>query len=486
MSTPRPPRGIEYWNRELAENQMPAFAQTAQSIASKAEDEAGSAAELAKVILQDVSMTTRVLRMANSIHFNPYGGKINTVSRAIILLGFNVVRDMCVSISFIDTFLGGSDREMVVDEMARSFHAAMQAKRLAELAKEKAPEEIFIATLLYHLGQLAFWCFAERIDPDSVARLRQMLSTREGSREEVEREVLGFRLDDLTALLNKTWGLSPLLAASLDPYARPNPRTRMIALGHELARGFGEGADSPALLRTLPEVGKLLDVPVEEAREEVLRSARAAADTIARLGAIEAAQRIASTDQAVSAAIAAGEPLPEFDEPDPQLQMDILRELSQLLLEGRLDINLLLQMVMEGLCRGVGMDRAAFALLTPDRSTLRAKFVLGHERELAISEFVFPLIPADANPLARAMTAGEPAWIGGPDSESPRRTPDSRLKRLCGGQCLVIPLSVAGKPIGLLYADRHASGRAIDEELFNQFKLFGQQARMGLAYLKGG
>lgn len=481
MSKPR--HTLDDWIRELADNQMPAFAQTAQAIASKAGDAEGSAAELAKLILQDVAMTTRVLRMASSSYFNPAGGRISTVSRAIIVLGFDVVRDLCLSISFVDTFVKGPNRERVAAEMVRSFHAAMQAKSLAEQANEKEAEEVFIATLLYHLGTLAFWCFAERVDPDAVARLNEAMAAGVPP-EQAELDTLGFRLQDLTALLNRKWRLSPLLASALDPSAPPTVRTRSIRLGHEVARALGGNPGGVATARVLLEIEKSLGLPATQVREHMQQTARAASDTLVRLGAPNAQELIAVAAGPGTGEDEAAGDLPAFNEPDPELQMGILRELSQLLLESRLNANLLLQMVLEGIYRGVGMDRAVFALLTADRTAVRAKFVLGEDRGTVQSGFAFPVVPANINPFARALHGGEPLWIGAPDTEPALRRIDPALKHLSGGQCFIMPLSVAGKAIGCLYADRALSGRPLGEELFNQFKLFGQQARMGLSYLK--
>lgn len=493
MAATDPQSTLEHWHRELAEHQMPVFAHTARAILGCATDEATSATELSRLILQDVSMTARVLRMANSSYFNPGGGKVTTVSRAIVLLGFDVARDICLSISLIDTFLRGPHRGVVVAEMAQSFHAAMQARSLAELGGQKEPEEVFIATLLYRLGILAFWCFAGSIDDAAAARLRKAVVPGADS-EEVEGEVLGFRLRDLTGLLNQSWGLSPLLSYALDARATPSARVRTIGLGHRIARVLREGQDEGALARVMAEAERALDLPACLLRERALASARRAADIIAVLGAPEAAAMIAgeavATDRAGTASIGASAPVPQAaaregtHEPDPGLQLEILRELAQLMEEPRPNVNLMLEMVLEGIYRGVGMDRAVLALLTPDRASVRAKHVLGDQRERVQEAFRFRVLPPHANAIAWVIAGGQPLWLGRPAAAEAEFAPDTALEELSGGQCFLMPLAVGGKPVGCLYADRRSSGRRLDEELFAQFRLFGQQARMGLSYLK--
>lgn len=48
-------------------------------------------------------------------------------------------------------------------------------------------------------------------------------------------------------------------------------------------------------------------------------------------------------------------------------------------------------MVLEGIYRGVGLDRTVFALLSPDRHMVSAKYVLGWDRQQLSLSFRFPV-----------------------------------------------------------------------------------------------
>ncbi|HIO14221.1 MAG TPA: HDOD domain-containing protein [Chromatiales bacterium] len=61
-----------------------------------------TAPDIAKIILQDASMTTRVLRLANSSYYNPTGQAINSITRAVIRLGSGVLRRVCLSCELIE------------------------------------------------------------------------------------------------------------------------------------------------------------------------------------------------------------------------------------------------------------------------------------------------------------------------------------------------------------------------------------------------
>ena len=61
---------------------------------------------------------------------------------------------------------------------------------------------------------------------------------------------------------------------------------------------------------------------------------------------------------------------------------------------------------------------------------------------------------------------------------------ERRVRKIVGaGPFFIAPAIMNGLSIGLFYVDRRASGRALDEESFQAFKHFSQQANLGLDFL---
>lgn len=469
-------RTLQQWVEALTGRQLPAFARSAQRIASKSLEQDSSAAELAALILQDVSMTTRLLRMSNSVLFNPGGGRISTVSRAIIVLGFDTVRDLCLSIAVLDGLLTGPNRGLVARAMGLALHGALQARNLARLARLHEAEEIFVAALLSHLGELALLCHAGEAEAEALPRLLQLRGLDAPEREQAERDLLGFALRDLTARLNHEWRLSGLLARTLEQPAGNDPRARVVRLGNALARCLARGVPGVALDALVFDAAELLGLDQAALKRGVLEVYRSAAEAGSALDADLGPEGPAAPE------VAGGPGAPRWNPGDPGLQLAVLRELSQLLMEPKPSSSALVELVMEGLFRGVGLDRVVFALLSPDRAVLREKSVLHTVGAGLPSRFEFAARPAEANPLAWALAHDQPLWVGGPDA--PALPADAPLAKQFGTQLLVMPLSVAGTPVGCLLGDRSASGRPLGEETYAQFRLFGQQARLGLAYIK--
>src|SRR6185369_10252856 len=72
---------------------FPALSESVSAINKIANSETASITKLSNSILKDFALTNKILRLVNSAYFRPAGGgNISTVSRAVIVLGFEAVR----------------------------------------------------------------------------------------------------------------------------------------------------------------------------------------------------------------------------------------------------------------------------------------------------------------------------------------------------------------------------------------------------------
>ncbi len=479
------PRSLDAWVKALGERGMPIFARTARDIAGVASRDQSSAAELARVILQDAAMTARLLRVANSSYYNPGKNSISTVSRAVVVLGFEVVRSICLSIAVVENLLKGAQRERILMEMARSFHAAAQARAFAIKHKDPAPEEVFIATLLLNLGQMAFWS----VSGEQGEQLSQAMKTPGITPEQAEEKVLGFKLQQLTLGLAREWNLGELLQDTLEGKHKENPRISNILVGHELAHNLEQGWESRDVKDMMQRLAEKLYMPLNAVHTLVQNNARDAARTAASYGVANLAKlipvprSIADETLATARADEALAAEPDFPSPDPVLQLKILRELTGLL-EAKPDINLLLEMVLEGIYRGVGMDRTLFALLSPDRRQLRARYALGQNREQLVQRFSFQTTITTENLFSCVVMAQKSFNVSVPPSVDIAPMVTSAVRELTSNAPFYVsPIVVNGQSIGLFYADRQPSARPLDDESYASFNHFVMQANMTLALI---
>ncbi|MEW6352878.1 MAG: HDOD domain-containing protein [Pseudomonadota bacterium] len=481
------PANLSNWVERISQEEMPVFSHTIQKMVRFTENSEGSLSELAKLVLQDVGMTARVLRMANSSYYNPLRYSISTISRAVVLLGLNVVRSICLSAVLIDTLIKRGVRERVAQEIARSFHAAVQARALAVQRSDTSPETVFIAALLQNIGEMAFWCMSG----ETGERLDRALRRPGCDPAQVEEEILGFRLKELSQGLSQAWGLEEVLHAPAQEGAKAKQRGEWITLGYQVAKKAEHGWDSPDMEVLKQRIAEQLHQPLEQVQPFLHHNAGEAAAITSGYGMKAAAQKIPLPawqakkfeEQAATHEEERAEASVVFLEPDPLLQLKILRELSALL-NSRPNLNTLLEMVLEGIYRGVGMDRALFTLLTPDHRALRPRLALGAAQEKWVAQFHLDVDKAHPNLLTCTMDDKESLWVK--DSRAPQyysQLPAHFIDVLQVQAFFLSPIIINQRAIGLFYADREPSARPLDEESFESFKLFTQQANLGLQHL---
>ena len=183
--------------------------------------------------------------------------------------------------------LSSRHKGKVALEVARAFHAAVQARKMAIRLDLPQPEEVFIAALLTRIGNIAFWCFAGEVGD----RLDSEVLNAEGE-EQAEMKVLGFKLERLTLRLSQEWKLSDLLESALQDKNGTDPRVQSIKLGCAVAQASEKGWDCPQIKEIIKDAGDFLDLSEEETTETLHESARAAAEIAESYGAIRSSRLV--------------------------------------------------------------------------------------------------------------------------------------------------------------------------------------------------
>lgn len=113
-----------------------------------------SSHQLAQVISKDANLTVRLLRLANS-SFYGFSGKVESVSRAISLLGNNELSTLVLGISVVRQFQNVPSEQVDMESFWKhSIRCALFARVLAEHLGEKDTEKYFTGGLLHDIGRL--------------------------------------------------------------------------------------------------------------------------------------------------------------------------------------------------------------------------------------------------------------------------------------------------------------------------------------------
>lgn len=109
-------------------------------------------AELANVVLGDYGLTSKLLKLINSVYYLRFG-EVTTVSRAIVLLGTDHLRDVALSFTVFER-LQAEASQHVINLLCRAVYAAVVGRRIASQMGYANPEEAFICSLFHTLGEM--------------------------------------------------------------------------------------------------------------------------------------------------------------------------------------------------------------------------------------------------------------------------------------------------------------------------------------------
>ena len=120
-----------------------------------ADPEHSNATDLANVIVNDHGLTSKLLKMVNSAFYGRIGGKVSTVTRAVVVLGYENVRLATLSLALFDHFRNQSNAQPLREAVVGSFWSGAMARSLAMTDGHVEPEEAFVTAMMSHLGKLA-------------------------------------------------------------------------------------------------------------------------------------------------------------------------------------------------------------------------------------------------------------------------------------------------------------------------------------------
>ncbi len=262
------PLGQEQHFRKLRDyiDQMPSLSTTVTKVLEVCNQPNTAPNDLNKVISLDPVLTGQVLKLINSAYYS-LPNHISSLTRAIIMLGINTVKNLALSTAILGSFSQeDSFQTLPMDQFwTHSISVGVTAKALASLkgVPPAAREEYFVAGLLHDLGKIPLNnCLA-----DEYAQVLALSSLDQSPLRNAETIVLGFDHGIVGNLIAEKWQLSANISETLCFHHEPSEAapenrnlTAIVALANIYANiyDFGSAGDpypeGPAitfLLKTL-------------------------------------------------------------------------------------------------------------------------------------------------------------------------------------------------------------------------------------------
>ncbi len=258
---------------------LPTLPDVVAEISRKTSDPKTNAREIGELISRDLSISSKVLKTVNSAR---YGFKrcISDIRGAIVVLGFDAVRDLSLSIAVFNS-LEHKGRTGVFDRTLfweHSLGVAVASEAIGRMVRYPNPSEIFLAGLLHDIGKVVLDIFT----PDDFEVALDMAIEENVLLYEAEKRVFGFTHCEAGLALAKKWTLAENLREAIGYHHNPSPvmanidynMTAIVHLADILVRALeiGNGGDSriPAVRGEVMGIyGELVDKRLKECLEAI-------------------------------------------------------------------------------------------------------------------------------------------------------------------------------------------------------------------------
>ena len=207
-----------------------------------------SASQLTKLISTDQVLTAKILKLANSAYYG-FPRRIGTINLAIVVLGFDTIKDLGLSASIIDRFKrrsGNTSFDMSLF-WEHSIACGVIGRRLARELNYRISGEVFVAGLLHDIGKLIL----NQYFPNELNEIVDRIKKNNESFVQAEIPVIGVGHALIGSWLTEKWNLPSQLVEVIKYHHTPDqaPEQSQIASIVQFAdflckwRGIGYSGD---------------------------------------------------------------------------------------------------------------------------------------------------------------------------------------------------------------------------------------------------
>jgi eukaryotic-like serine/threonine-protein kinase len=464
---------------------FPALSATISEINKAVDSEHSSLNSLTKIILQDFSLTKKLLKVVNTVSYGQFGGKISTISKAVVILGFDVVRDIATALVLIEFLQNKSQAVQLKDEVISSFFAGLIARQLTINLNLRNYEEAMICGVFHHLGKLlaTFYFF------DKSQEINQLIAGG-ASPNKASFEVLGISYNDLGHGVARSWnfpnrllhGMQTLPSSKLPSNANELDQLNItVNLASELTTlvaSTGSKDKSAGIKKLVKKYNPAMNVDAKQlhtvlqegmqemaVRASILNIRPNQSPLLKRIEKFtglalhnekdnqpDHEQADASTNQSSDEeAIKAAEKI----DSEAILQAGIQDVINTLV--GEYKLNDVLQMVLEIMYLGMGFNRTVMFLRDHKANAMQAKTGFGQDIDTVLPQFSFPLTSAP-DVFHLAMEKGVDIVIEDVNDKSISSKIPSWYTQVSDAKSfLLLPVVIDKKAIGCFYGDMNTT-----------------------------
>jgi serine/threonine protein kinase len=492
---------------------FPALSNIITEINQIVASESDSANKLASVILQDFALTYKLLRMVNTVSYGQFGGTISTISKAVVIMGFETVRNIAMSLIMLEFMQNKTLAHQFKDEVIAAFFSGVLAIQLAVGRNIRDAEELMICAMFQNLGRMlvTYYFFDEK---QEISRLIEQGQ----SDEHAAIKVLGLTCSQIGIGVAKSWNFPKRLLDGMErlpagePVRRPKSEIELVQVIVNMANDLcaiavttAHNEKSQALNRVRLRYQPALDISEHKLNallatglQELARRALTLDINTAQSPLVKRIQKwsgqaintlpkgIAKQDvqngvQGIESALNAEKQEERHVPPDPATILGAgIQDVTNTLVED-FKLNDVLLMVLETIYRGFGFRRAIICIRDNKSNTMSARMGLGAGVDEVIPSFRFQ-ISHEPDVFNHAIEKNVDLVIGDLSAESiASKIPVWYRKVIDAKSFILLPIAIHNKTVGLFYADKQqANTLKLSEQQLSLLRTLRNQAVLAI------
>lgn len=502
---------------------LPIFSASVNRIQLVSADPESDVMQLAMEVMKDANLSTKLLKLINSPYYHRGGARIGSVVQAVMLLGFDTIRNVCLTLKLLDSFSSKDNSSELTSMLVQGYISGGVMREVARSAGIDDSEQCYLLGLLYNLGEM----IVAHTLPDKYLEIQTLSKTQGVVWGKAQQSVLRTNFCDLGQNLADEWGFPVSIAKVLgmppcEEVAQAASRAEFNAkasaqvnalIGSLYQRGARTNKPFATLLDDIAEVSGLASSVVQSGVETAFKQACDLAEAFS-LDKKLLAPKVAQTGDALrdkmakqfayyanSSGSARTMELPDFAEDvaqdetrrdaktkkpaaedskaDAGLLLKYINELTALM-GNKAALNSVILKMLEGINAASGFERAVLCLLNPQRTAYAGRLAVGRDVE-ALKSYLNFTVNTDQDLFSQIMLfqqqqsvadVNEPCWA--------QRLPPGFAAKTGAGGFVASFFGIEGKPLGMVYADMGASQQKIGLDQYQSFCQLISHARLAL------
>ncbi|WP_022668095.1 HDOD domain-containing protein [Desulfospira joergensenii] len=189
-----------------------------------------SAQDIADVILKDMALTSKVLKLVNSSFYRHFSSKgISTISEAMIILGTDEIRSLAASIKIYEMMQEMANSRILKEMTLKGLQRSIMARQMADEGGFRDPDVIQISAMIHDFGEYLVVLLA----PEKYIQVELVMEAKGMDQQEAAKSVLGLTYTDLGRIVASKLNMPENIVQTMLPFTRKNMQNESMTREEE-------------------------------------------------------------------------------------------------------------------------------------------------------------------------------------------------------------------------------------------------------------